>query len=159
MLTRTLLLTASLMLLGSAQAMIVSGNVDLYSGIQKYKSDRVFEFVSRMSRSAAKVERSSVDTSTISFGSNHLALVDKTLEELILRHPRELTNVSVTFFTDNATSAKELSSAKVLMDMGSNVRFEEGSLPCVENAHLYDGFKCKIFVIQFHATRLGGFDE
>jgi hypothetical protein len=159
MLIRSLLLTASLMLLGSVQAASVSENLSLHSGMQKYKSDRVFEFVSRMSRSAAKVERSSVDTSTVSFASSYLDLVDERLEELILRHPREITDVSVTFFTDNIAAAKELSSAKVLIDMGSNVRFKEGSFPCIENSSVYEGYECKIFVIQFNATRLGGFDE
>jgi hypothetical protein len=154
MLKRSLILAGSLFMLGSPHAMTISENIKVHSGMQLYKADRVFEFLSRMERSAAKVQRLSQDTTNISFTSNHLGLVDSNLHQLISRHPREIKGTSVTYFGDDLDSLKNLRSVKLLKSLGANVILNEGTLPCKVNKH-----SCKIFVIQFYATRLGGVDE
>lgn len=130
----------------------VSASSDLsFTGMQKYKADRISEFLQRMDYSAVHVHKNNNLSTTLQFGNAHMYVVDKHLAELISRHPRELSSTSVTYYLDDTSLADNLQSANLLRKMGVNVNTVRRHLPCEVNN--FSG--CKVYLIQFYATEKG----
>lgn len=155
MLTTAIAFTALFMSSHTLHAVELSENQKLTSGLQLYKADRLFEVLSRLDFSVARVIKSSESTTSIYYGNQHENIVDDKLLELVSRHSRELPDLSVVYFSNDTEYAKTMKSAKKLISLGAKVSFLEGNIPCEENIIVDDQVSCHIFLIQFHATQKG----
>ncbi len=123
----------------------------LFTGMQKYKSSRVEQFLLRMDRSAARVVSQDELSVSISFSNYHQKYVDTNLIELISNHDRELPFTSVVFHVGDPNRIDDFGSAKVLDDMGVYVKSTNGISHCKVNKES----DCRVFTIQFYTTEKG----
>lgn len=143
-----LLIAATVGLCLSLVAGSVSANENAFSGMQKYKAERVQQFLQRLNHSAVDVANDNELSTTLSFSNFHVGVVDSHLYELLSAHPRELPFTSVTYYLDDMSIANRLASIKFLKDTGVNVEIVKGHNPCEVNS--FSG--CKVYLIQFFAT-------
>tara|TARA_Y100001934_G_C12350103_1_gene774872 strand:+ start:185 stop:631 length:447 start_codon:yes stop_codon:yes gene_type:complete len=138
-----------LALLSSYSSYTVAGD-EMFTGLQKYKLDRVEEFLSRMDRSAAKVNVENNLSVSLSFSNYHKDLVDRNLTSLLSQHDRELPFTSVTYHIGNMDMG-DFESHKLLSSMNVHQTSTNSVSYCKVNS--MNG--CRVFTIQFYATERG----